>query len=323
MLLKARYILAGLLAATLALGPAQAQTPTQAPAQLDPEATLVEELVVSSSLGGPAFWKVTDGDTTISILGVPAGLPKGLRWDERRLVNRLNGADALILPPKIRSRPVVMTAYLIGNGKRFQTTPPVTAQLPPGLRARFEAARATLKVKPAETDRWKPGIAGIILTGEFRKPLKLDYDEPERRVAALARKARVKVVVSGAYDPMPAIKTLSQLDQAGHLACLNDALAEIEAGRGRITASADGWARGDTRAAVAVERGYDRCFAALPAFSALARRSMEDTTGAIARQMARPGKAVAVVDLRQLLARGGVLDQLKARGFHVETPGSE
>jgi hypothetical protein len=38
--------------------------------------------------------------------------------------------------------------------------------------------------------------------------------------------------------------------------------------------------------------------------------------------MGVPGKAVAVIDLRQLLARGGVLDQLRARGFRVETPAS-
>ena len=36
-----------------------------------------------------------------------------------------------------------------------------------------------------------------------------------------------------------------------------------------------------------------------------------------------PGHAVAVVPLRPLLAQGGVLDQLRAKGFTVTTPGQE
>jgi hypothetical protein len=37
--------------------------------------------------------------------------------------------------------------------------------------------------------------------------------------------------------------------------------------------------------------------------------------------MKTPGHAVAVYGVRSLVAKGGVLDQMRARGFEVSTPG--
>lgn len=318
-----RRLLTAALAVMMAIWPfapltATAQPPPPSPAD-DPEGTLVEELVISSNLGGPAFWKVSDGDTTVYVLGVPGALPKGTKWDERRLALRLEGARALILPPKIKARPVVMTTFFLTNQKKFQGGTPAQGE----LAARMERARVSLKVKPERLAKWKPGIQGALLAGEMQKPLKMDGDQPEGRILALARKARVKPVRAGAaMDPMPAVRSLLTLDDATHRICLEDGLDEVEAGRGRIREAAAGWARGDVKAALRAERGFDRCLARLPALASLSRRAMTDTSGAIARQMGVPGKAVAVVELRQLLARGGVLDQLRARGFKVETPAS-
>ena len=43
----------------------------------------------------------------------------------------------------------------------------------------------------------------------------------------------------------------------------------------------------------------------------------------IEQALKKPGHAIAVVPLRPLLAQGGVLDQLRAKGFTVTTPGQE
>lgn len=313
-----RRLLTAMLAGVLAIWPFAGPIATAQPAD-DPEGTLVEELVISSNLGGPAFWKVSDGDTTVYVLGAPGALPKGTKWDERRLALRLDGAKALILPPKVKARPVVLTAFFLTNQKKFQGGPPVQGE----LAARMERARVGLKVKPETLGKWKPGIQGAILAGELQKPLKMADDQPEARILSLARKAKVKQLRAGAaIDPMPAVKSILNLDDAGHRICLEDALDEVEAGRGRIREAAAGWARGDVKAALRAERGFDRCLARLPTLAAVSRKAMSDTSATIARQMAVPGKAVAVVELRQLLARGGVLDQLRARGFKVDTPAS-
>jgi uncharacterized protein YbaP (TraB family) len=66
----------------------------------DPEANVVDALVVSAKLPGPAWWKISDGDTTIYMLGTLQALPDGQAWDTGVLERRLDGAFAVILPPE-------------------------------------------------------------------------------------------------------------------------------------------------------------------------------------------------------------------------------
>jgi hypothetical protein len=53
----------------------------------------------------------------------------------------------------------------------------------------------------------------------------------------------------------------------------------------------------------------------------LERKGTRDEVEALSAAMKTPGHAVAVFGIRGLVARGGVLDQMRARGFEVSTPG--
>ena len=64
---------------------------------------MVEALVVNAKLPGPAWWRVSDADTTIYILGTPPALPRDMAWDQSVLDHRLDGAFALIVPPVARA----------------------------------------------------------------------------------------------------------------------------------------------------------------------------------------------------------------------------
>ena len=62
----------------------------QAPALDDPEGAIVEELVVVARDRGPAWWRVSDDDTTVYILALPdTGLIQ---------INYVGG----LLPPRLR-----------------------------------------------------------------------------------------------------------------------------------------------------------------------------------------------------------------------------
>jgi len=54
--------------------------------------------VVTGRLPGPAWWRVSDADTTVYVLGAPSVMPKSLPWDESVLLRRLEGANRVILP---------------------------------------------------------------------------------------------------------------------------------------------------------------------------------------------------------------------------------
>jgi len=311
-------------AIVLAVGFGALAAPSAAapPPSHDLEDNLVDALVVNAPSGGPAWWTVSDSDSKVYIMGVPSGLPKGQAWSTAKMEFRLKGANALILPPTARANPLKAAAFFLFNRGPFQSKTPLEDTLPPALRARFIAARATLGKPPARYAKWKAGVAGLLIGQDFRDGLHMTFKQPDDAITDLAGRAHVPQRKVASYDVMPLLKNMTQLTEAAHQACLADSLNEIEAGKGRVLAAAAGWARGDVRTALTAERGFDRCIAGVPGMSAYIDRSIADTSNTLAAALAKPGKTIAIVPLRVLLAQGGVLDRLRARGLKVETPSS-
>ena len=308
---------AALRAATLAA--ALAGGAVAAPATVDPEATVVDALVVTARLPGPAWWRVSGPASTVYVLGVPGALPKGAAWDQSVTERRLKGANEVILPPTVTAG-AGDTIALIGLLAGLRTQAPMEDSLPPALKARYEAARARLGGDPRAYSHWAPALAGLLMVAEWRRKNGLDNAEPAKTVRRLASSDGVKTIPAGTYKAVPVFKAVaSQVGQAGP-PCLSDALDEIEAGDGPVRAAAEGWARGDIRVALSEQRGYEKCANSIPEGANLTRLAMRDTTGAIAEALAKPGHSVAVVNLRALLAPGGVLQQLQARGFKIGRP---
>jgi hypothetical protein len=304
------------LALLVALGASSAQAASPA----DPEATIVQELVVTSHLGGPAWWRVSNGSSTVYVLAVPEALPRGLKWDQTLLNRRLEGADELVGPPEVTAGLGDVFALLSAR-KHFRSKGPMEASLSPELRTRFLADRARLTRDPKAYSGWTPLVAGLLMVQDFRRQAGLVEREPGAAVVRLARSKGVRVVPAGVYRFVPVVRAAETGLGASGPACLADALDEIEAGPDRIRAAAAGWARGDTAAALSQQRGYEKCLASLPEGADLATKSIADTTGVMAAALARPGHSVAVVSLRSLLAEGGVLQRLQARGYKVSRPG--
>ena len=53
----------------------------------------METLVVKAVRPGPAFWKVSSGDSTVWVMGVPSSLPRGIRWNHDELKAHLSSAE--------------------------------------------------------------------------------------------------------------------------------------------------------------------------------------------------------------------------------------
>jgi hypothetical protein len=204
---------------------------------------------------------------------------------------------------------------------KLKTSSPIEASLPTDLRARFIADSALLHQPPAHYDRWKPAVAGLLMLGDFRKSQGIEDLQPLATIRRVAGRAGVKVTPAASYKALPFLRTLAgDLTEPVNRACLADALQEIEAGPERSRASAEAWARGDVAGALNAERGFEKCAASFPDFTALVRQSIADETSAIANDLGTSGVSVAVIPLRSLLAADGVLARLKARGYAVRTP---
>ena len=310
------------LAALICALPVAAQTPPAPAAEVDPDATLVEELVVRGVLPGPAWWRVVDADTTVYVLGVPSIAPRHMEWDRAIFERRLQGANVVVLPfVNVRAKVSgsIGTAF---NLMRVKAGGPFEEKLDPAARARFVAVRTRLGQDAKHYSTANPLAAGVQLAIDYRDRSGLTNMDPAKLVRLLAQRQRVKVVEKS-YDLGGQLGAIIRTPPATGRLCFNEVLAQAEAGPGVTLAAARAWAAGDVEGALQNERTYERCLASISGGRAYDERTKADEAAAIAAALKTPGHAIVLVPLRPLLAQGGVLDRLRSQGFTVKTPGEE
>ena len=321
---RRRVRFAAVVAVAALAWPALAQAPASpaTPPAYDPDAVLVEELVVVGRLPGPAWWSVSDADTTVYVLGAPTLAPKHMAWDRAIFDQRLAGASEVIVP--FQDVRVTFTGALGAafNFMRLKSSQPFEETLDPAARARFAAAREKLGQPASHYGTRNPLAAGLRMATDYRDHFALTNSDPTKLIKLLAKQAHVPVV-QRSYDIGSLMGAVLRTPEASGRGCLNEVLAQVEAGPGVTHAAAAAWAKGDTPGALANERTYERCIALVPGAQAFDAKTKADEVADIERALGRPGHAIAVVPLRPLLAQGGVLDQLRAKGFTVKTPGEE
>lgn len=305
--------------ALLAALPVSAQV---SPTPVDPDATLVEELVVRGRLPGPAWWRVSDGDTMVYVLGVPSLAPKRMEWDRAIFERRLEGANVVILPfVNVRAKVggSVGTAF---NLLRLKSGGPFEQRLDPATRDRFVAVRTRLGRDAKHYGTNNPLAAGVQLAIDYRDRSSLTNMDPAKLVRLLARQRGVKVVEKS-YDLGPQLGGILRTPASVGRLCFDEVLAQAEAGPGVTHAAARAWAEGDVAGALQNERTYERCLTVIAGGRSYDERTKADEAAAIANALKTPGHAIALVPLRPLLAQNGVLERLRAQGFTVKTPGEE
>jgi hypothetical protein len=312
--------LAALLAAPAA-GAQVAINPAR-PDPNDPDATLVEELVVTARLPGPAWWRVSDGDTTVYVLGAPSVAPKRQEWDRVLFERRLEGASQVILPfnglkVRLMGAPGAAFSYL-----RLKSSRPFEDSLDGAAKARFVAARTRLGQPADHYKTTHPLAAGLMLTNDYRDKEGLTTTDPTKLIKYLAQRKKVRIV-QRAYDLGPLLGAVARTSKSAGSTCLDEVLHEIEAGPGGVRAASRAWANGDVAGALGAERSYERCISVTPGALAFDAKVKGDLITDIETALKTPGHAIAVAPLRTLLAQGGVLDRLRAKGYTVKTPGEE
>lgn len=292
--------------------------------RVDPDANLVEELVVNAKLPGPAWWKVTDADTTVYVLGAPGLAPSGLTYDDSVIKRRLEGADRLIMGQEADVNLMRLLALVMGGRSYFLSERPMRETLSPALRARLEARLVANKRSVSDFDEVKPAFAGFMLAKAPSGSLSISEsigDQIRDKAKALPSGQRPRIQNLSGYSLVGAIKALGDQPQAMQELCLDAGLREAESGEGGVRQVAERWASGDVRAVVSADRGFQRCLASTPSIARELRQGRDDAVRAIEAALKKPGKSVAVIELRSLLAEDGVLDRLRAKGFKISTPG--
>jgi hypothetical protein len=234
--------------------------------------------------------------------------------------------------------------------------------LPPALRGRFAAARAAIRQPESRYGALTLGLAGMTLaadttiiksasSGGLPTLAVLDVVETS------ARRSRVKVQPARTYGPDTIAAILEDARKPGE-DCLGAVLDQLaapanpEQAPARLREVAEAWADGDVgplldnlrhagdRRALLFSfqrqdpvrrddqvvnlRIYEKaCIAEMPTLRKLQQQLVTDQVEAIEQALKKPGYSVAVLDAGVLLVTGGVLDQLRQKGFTVVTPDVE
>ena len=300
-------------------------------AQPAPPPEELEELVVNGDRTGPGLWHVHHGDAQLWILGSMSPLPKGITWRSKQVEDVLGSTSQVLVqkPFDIGVARIVWlvlterSLFLLRGGKRLKDV------MPAPLHERFAVQRAKYTDDPAKWERFRPLIAAAFLQQaafhQMGLSTRVDMGAAMRTLAKNHGVRIEEVKIAGVSDVLEALKTMSP---AAENACVAASLVTVESDLPRLLERAQAWAGGNIER-IEQLRGpaeVDTCRAALDAGSGPAdviARMRATWLGVFEKYLQGRGSTIAVVNFDMLLERGGLLDQLRAKGYQVDAPGDK
>jgi uncharacterized protein YbaP (TraB family) len=293
-----------------------------------PAPQVMDELVVTGEHTGPGMWHVHRGAGQVWILGSMSPLPKGITWRSKQVEQVLDGTSQVLVqkPFEIGIARILWlllterSVLMVTGGKRLKDV------LPADLHARFAAQRAKYTDDPNKWERFRPLIAAAFLQqAAFHKvglSTRLDLGAAMR---ALAKKHHVpveEIKIAGVSDVMEALKTLPA---ATENTCVAASLVTIETDLPRLVDRAQAWADGNVERIEKLREPaeVDACRAALDSgvgAADLIARMRRTWLSTLETYLQKGGVTVAVMNIDMLLEPGGVLDELRAKGYEVDAP---
>jgi uncharacterized protein YbaP (TraB family) len=277
---------------------------------------------------GPGMWHVHRGAAQVWILGSMSPLPKGITWRSKQVEQVLDGTSQVLVqkPFEIGIARILWlllterSVLMVTGGKRLKDV------LPADLHARFAAQRAKYTDDPNKWERFRPLIAAAFLQqAAFHKVGLSTHLDLGAAMRALAKKHRVpveEIKIAGVSDVMEALKTLPA---ATENTCVAASLVTTEKDLPRLVDRAQAWADGNVERIEKLREPaeVDACRAALDTgvgAADLIARMRRTWLSTLETYLQKGGVTVAVMNIDMLLEPGGLLDELRAKGYEVDAP---
>lgn len=289
-----------------------------APAAAQTEQAKADEIVVIGRRSGMPLWTVTSDTTTLVLVGRIDAVAKSTQWDPDSLVEALRKADRVAFP---EAHGFTASFAMIGWIAKYNAM----GKLPKG--------QTLSRIAPPDDMRRLAALAakGLVRPDyDTRHPLHLAQDLRHRAWSNVGHGRSASYYVGQAIhqyklervpiqhsDATPLVKDLFASTPQDHLPCLHAAITLAEAGPAAIQARSDAWAARQVKAVLAspVEAVERLCWPA----EAMTVPG-EGLTAQMKQLLAEPKVTVAVLRLRSLAEKGGVLDGLQAAGFDIKGP---
>ena len=295
-----------------------------AQAQVQPEWAQVEAVEVRER-PGPAVWHLTRGNSEVWLLGLAGALPRDLDWNKQYLSELLDGARAILMPPKADIALTDIAWFLIRHGSELSLPRGQKLEdgLPEDLRARFIAARDRVGGDASDYRTDIPIRAAMRLQQDVRQKQDFSFREPRATIENLAYRKRIHNDPVTRFEAMDAIREVLQLTPQQQRACLAQAVEDVNWALGHADRAARAWAVGDIKTVKAnySEWRLGTCImAAVQKFSDIDGRNVSEYVSAIDAALDKPGKTIVVINMGPLLRRNGVLERLTAKHIQIEAP---
>ncbi|HEY6620507.1 MAG TPA: TraB/GumN family protein [Steroidobacteraceae bacterium] len=288
----------------------------------------LDEIVVTAERAGPGMWHVHRGDANVWLLGSLSPLPRDITWRSKQVESVLESTSQVLVQkpieisvPRILWMLIADRKYLmVGGGKKLKDV------LPPDLQARFAAQRSKVTDDADKWERYRPIIAAAFLQQaafhQVNLSMRLDLGAALR---VLAKKHGVRVEeikVAGVSDMLDALKTMPP---ATERTCVEASLTTLESGLPRLVERAQAWTSGNVerienlpelKAVDACRNALDAGQGAVDVIGRIRQTWLEN----IEKYLRAAGTTIAVVNLDLMLERGGLLDQLRAKGYEIDAP---
>ena len=291
-----------------------------------PQWTTEIETVHATTRPGPAVWRIAKGDSEVWILATVGPLPKDFTWNTDYVGELLDGANAVLTPPGFGVGLGDGLWLLLNYGNRLSLPrgEALEATLDVPMRARFVALRTRLGQNEDRYRTDSPFRAAIRLFTDFRNKAQMTGDA-WGAINRLAHDRHVKMKPAGenssAYD---AIRDVLTLPTDRQRVCLGQAVEDLDYLSVHAETAAKAWAVGNIRAVKAnLADGLDpmECIsAAVSSLATIRARATAAEVDGIVGALNQKGKTVALLGMGDLLRKGGVLEQLQARGLTIEGP---
>ena len=302
-----------LLAAAIAAPSAVAATEAQTSAETN------DEIVVTARRSGAPMWTIQTRAGVVILVGEIAAVPKATPWRPERLEGATDRAQRVILGTKAKVSPGDILRLIFKGGG--------LTKLPKGRVAADYLNKDQMKRLHALETRFDQDYArsNFLMTAFDLLSKRLAFnkdsaDDASDVVRKAARQSKIPTQPVGEVRGEDMLDNLFAAAPETHIPCLEAAMAAAEAGGDVVTDRGRAWTEFDVPAVMAnpLEEALGRCWPwTNDGFGTELRQTW---VGAIREASGQPGVTLAVVPLRILAEKDGVLDQLKSQGLPVSGP---
>lgn len=265
-------------------------------------------------VASPPLWRVSDGDTTLYLLGAIHLLPRDVAWQGGRTGAAIERADLLILEVANIADRRDQVARFRALSRANRPLPPLRDRVAPTLRPALAERLAALRgTNPGDLDTMKTWGAAVMLGATQAAALGATADAGVDTVLA-DRFAQAGKTITGLETADRQFEAFDGLSEEAQRHMLEQALRGGGDPAGGYGALLEAWSAGnDTAIATITARELSPELAQKLLFDRNARWRDQ-----LATRMTRPGVVLVAVGAAHLAGPHGVPAMLAARGFRVE-----